>query len=154
MFQRAYQIRVHVYGVFFWGKLYLQRNTEIPSLDTCTHLCNLNPCQDIEHDHHLRKHIPSCPSPGIMIWFFCFPGGSAGKESTCSVGDLGLIPELGRSSGEGNGYPLQYAGLENSVDCIIHGVLRSRTLLSDFHFHCHQRRETLYPSTPNCKLSQ
>ena len=47
-----------------------------------------------------------------------FPGGLAGKESTCSVGDLGLIPGLGRSPGEGNGYPLQYSGLENSVDCI------------------------------------
>ena len=45
-----------------------------------------------------------------------FPGGSAGKESTCSVGNLGSIPGLGRSPGEGNSYPLQYSGLENSVD--------------------------------------
>ena len=44
-----------------------------------------------------------------------FPGGSDGKESTCNAGDLGLIPGLGRSSGEGNGYPLQYSGLENSM---------------------------------------
>ena len=63
-----------------------------------------------------------------------FPGGSAGKESACSVGDLGLIPGLGRSPGEGNGYPLQYSGLENSMDCIVHGVAKSRTL-SDFRFH-------------------
>ena len=49
-----------------------------------------------------------------------FPGGSAGKESTCSVGDLGLIPELGRSPGEGNGYPLQYSGLGNSKDYTVH----------------------------------
>jgi len=48
--------------------------------------------------------------------------GSAGKESTCNAGDLGLIPGLGRSSGEGKGYPLQYSGLENSMDCIVHGV--------------------------------
>ena len=48
-----------------------------------------------------------------------FPGGSAGKESACNVGDLGLIPGLGRSLGEGNGYPLQYSGLENSMDCIV-----------------------------------
>ena len=48
--------------------------------------------------------------------------GSAGKESTCNVGDLGLIPGLGRSSGEGKGYPLQYSGLENSMDSIVHGV--------------------------------
>ena len=47
-----------------------------------------------------------------------FPGGSAGKESTCSVGDLGSIPGLGRSPGEGKVYPLQYSGLENSMDCI------------------------------------
>ena len=44
-----------------------------------------------------------------------FPGGSGGKESACNVGDLGLIPGLGRSPGEGNGYPLQYSGLENSM---------------------------------------
>ena len=47
-----------------------------------------------------------------------FPGGSAGKESACSVGDLGSIPRLGRSPGEGKGYPLQYSGLENSMDHI------------------------------------
>ena len=45
-----------------------------------------------------------------------FPSGSAGKESTCNVGDLGLILGLGRSPGEGKGYPLQYFGLENSMD--------------------------------------
>ena len=49
-----------------------------------------------------------------------FPGGSGGKESTCNVEDLGLIPGLGRSSGEGKGYP--YSGLENSMTCIVHGV--------------------------------
>ena len=47
-----------------------------------------------------------------------FPGGSAGKESTCNVGDLGLSPELGRSPGEGNGNPLQFSGLEHSMDCV------------------------------------
>ena len=63
-----------------------------------------------------------------------FPCGSAGKESACSAGDLGLIPGLGRSPGEGKGYPLQYTGLENSRDCIVHGIAKSRTWLSDFHF--------------------
>ena len=53
-----------------------------------------------------------------------FPGGSAGKESACNAGDLGLISGLGRFPGEGNGYPLQYSGLENSMDCIVHGVTR------------------------------
>ena len=50
-----------------------------------------------------------------------FPGSSAGKESTCQTGDPGSIPGLGRSPGEGNGYPLQYFGQENSMDCIVPG---------------------------------
>ena len=53
--------------------------------------------------------------------------GSAGKESACYVGDLGLIPGLGRSPGEGNSYPLQYSGLENSMNCIVHEVTKSQT---------------------------
>ena len=56
-----------------------------------------------------------------------FPGGSAGKESACSVGDLGSVPGLGRSPGEGSGYPLQYSGPENSMNCIVHGVAKSQT---------------------------
>ena len=53
-----------------------------------------------------------------------FPCGSAGKETACSAGDLGLIPELGRSPGEGKGYPLQYSGLENSI---VHGVAKNQS---------------------------
>ena len=56
------------------------------------------------------------------------------QKSTCNEGDLGSIPGLGRSPGEGNGYPLQYSGLENSIDCIVYGVTNSQTRLSDFHF--------------------
>ena len=67
----------------------------------------------------------------FMAGFSC---GSSGKESACNFGDLGLIPGLGRSPGEGRGYPLQYSGLENSMDCIVHGVAKSWTRLSDFHF--------------------
>ena len=68
-----------------------------------------------------------------------FPGGSDGKESTCNVGDLGLIPGLGRSPGEENGYSLQYSGLENSMDrgawwATVHGVAKSRTQLSDLRY--------------------
>ena len=59
------------------------------------------------------------------------PCGSVGKESTCKVGDLGSIPQLGRTPGEGKGYLLQYSGLENSRDCIVHGVTKSQTHLSD-----------------------
>ena len=55
--------------------------------------------------------------------FLGFPCGSAGKESTCNAGDLGSISGLGRSPDEG--YPLQYSGLENSMDCIVHGVPES-----------------------------
>ena len=62
-----------------------------------------------------------------------FPCGSAGKESSCNAGDLGSIPGLGRSPGEGRGYPLQYSGLENSMDCVVHGVAKSRTRPSDSH---------------------
>ena len=63
------------------------------------------------------------------------PGGSAGKESACNTGDLGSIPRLGRFPGEGNGNTLQYSVLENSMDCNkVHGVSKSRTRLSNFHF--------------------
>ena len=65
--------------------------------------------------------------------FVGFPGGSTGKESACNVGDLSSIPGLGRFPGEGNSCPLQYSGLENSMDCIAHGVAKSWTQLSDFH---------------------
>ena len=58
--------------------------------------------------------------------FLC---GSAGKESACNVGDLCLILGLGRSPGEGKGYPLQYSGLENSMDSIVHGVTKNWTRL-------------------------
>ena len=66
--------------------------------------------------------------------FLGFPCGSAGKESTLNAGDLGSIPGLGKSPGEGKGYPLQYSGLVKSMDYIVHGVAKSRTRLSDFHF--------------------
>ena len=59
--------------------------------------------------------------------FLGFPCGSAGKESAYNMGGLGSIPGLGRSPGEGKGYPLQYSGLENSMDCIVHGVIELDT---------------------------
>ena len=78
----------------------------------------------------------------MYAWHQASPGSSAGKESTCNAGDVGPIPGLGRSPGEGKGYPLQYSGLENSMDCIAHGVAKSQTQLSNFH--CHE-----VPSTRN-----
>ena len=69
---------------------------------------------------------------GMLLLYFVYYNegliilcGSAGKESACNVGNLGLIPGLGRSPGEGKGYPLQESGLENSMDCIAHGVTES-----------------------------
>ena len=75
----------------------------------------------------------------LYSWHLILSIGNAGKESTCNVGDLGSIPGLERSSGEGKGYPLQYSGLENSIDYTLHGVTESdkteRLSLSSFHFH-------------------
>ena len=77
-----------------------------------------------------------------LLWFLTcphhsgFPHNSVDKESACNAGDPSLIPESGRSTGEGTGYPLQYSGLENSMDCIAHGVAKSLTRLSDCHFNC------------------
>ena len=62
-----------------------------------------------------------------------FPCGPSGKPA-CNTGDLGLISGLGRFPGEGKGYPLQYSGLENSMNCIVHGVAKSQTRLSNCHF--------------------
>ena len=78
------------------------------------------------------------PTPVVLG----FPCGSAGQESACNAGYLGSNTGLKKSPGEGKGYPLQYSGLENSMDCIIHGVAKSHTRLSSFHFHfpvqCHE----------------
>ena len=74
-----------------------------------------------------------------MVNVKCFPGGSEVKASACNAGDLGSIPGLGRSPGEGNGNPLQYSCLENPMDrgvwwATVHEVAKSRTRLSDFTF--------------------
>ena len=74
------------------------------------------------------------------LFGYIFPGGSDGKESACNVGDPGSIPGLGRLPGEGNGYPLQYSCMENYIDkgawqTTVHGVTKSWTLLSGFHFY-------------------
>ena len=71
----------------------------------------------------------------VLLYTLGFPCDSVGIESSCNKGDLGSIPGLGRSPGEGKGYPLQHSGLENSMVCIVHEVPKSRTQLSNFHFH-------------------
>ena len=90
-----------------------------------SHICksinvmhHINKLKDKKHDNFNRS----------------FPSGSAGKESTCNSGDPGSIHGSGRPSGEGNAYPLRYSGLDNSMDCIVHGVSNSQTQLSNFHF--------------------
>ena len=60
----------------------------------------------------------------VLLFRMGFPSGSCSKKSACNAGDLGLIPGLERSCGEGKGYPHQYSGLEKSMDCIAHGVQR------------------------------
>ena len=75
------------------------------------------------------------PSNGILFLFMGFPCGSAGQESACNAGNLGLIPGLGRSPGVGKDYTLQYFGLENSMGCTVQRVAKSQTRLRDFHFH-------------------
>ena len=90
----------------------------------------------------VKKHL-QCKRPQFDSWvrkihwrrdrlptpvFLGFPYGSAGKETTCNAGDLGSIPGLRGSTGEGKGDPLQYSGLENSMDYTVHGVTKSRTV--------------------------
>ena len=85
--------------------------------------------------------------------FLDFPCVSAGKEPACDAGDLGSIPGLERSLGEGKGYPLQYSDLETSMDCAVHGVAKSRTQLSNFHsthFHMWLVALTLDDTVLNC----
>ena len=76
----------------------------------------------------------------LLILFWGFPGGSAGKESTCNVGDLGSVPESGRSPGGGNGNPFLYSCLENSINrgvwwATVHRVTKSWTQLKQFSTH-------------------
>ena len=89
-------------------------------------------------DQRINAHSSLRPeyafSKGLALQFG-LPGGSAGKESACNVGDLCSIPGLGRSPGERKGYPLQYSGLENFMDHIVHEVTKRWTRLSDCHFH-------------------
>ena len=75
----------------------------------------------------LRFHPQDKTKGNIADQFRGFPHSSVGKESACHVGNLGSIPGLGRSHGEGKVYPLQFSGLENSMDSIVHRVAESDT---------------------------
>ena len=82
-------------------------------------------CTPCSHNNLYFLHFQNLLTLKRVLWGF--PDGSAGKESTCHVRDLGSVPGLGRSPGEGNGNPLQYSGLDNSMDSIVHGVTKSQT---------------------------
>ena len=76
----------------------------------------------------INVYIPSLSSSSEylpFVLFLGFPGGSDSKESASNAGDLSSIPGLERSHGKGNGYPLQYSGLENSMDCVVHWFAES-----------------------------
>ena len=75
-----------------------------------------------------------------MYVYVGFSDSSVGKESACSAGDLGSISGFRRSPGEGKGYPLQYSGPENSMDCIVHQVTKSQMWLGDFHFSLKKKK--------------
>ena len=85
-----------------------------------------------------------------IVWahlYVSVPGGSDDKESSCKMGDLGLIPGLARSSGERKGYSLQYSGLENSMDrgawqAAVHGIAKNWTWLGNFHFHSYEKSKS------------
>ena len=79
-------------------------------------------------------------------------GGSVEKNLSVNAGDMGSILGLGRSPGEGKGYLLQYSGLENSMDYILHGVAKSGTKLSNFHFHLNRRYFGFVIITDTCFL--
>ena len=81
-----------------------------------------------------KKHTLPFICSGGYGYLLVFSGDSDGKESSWSMGDLGSIPGLGRSPGEGNGNPLQYSGLENPMDCTVHEAAKSLTRLRGFHF--------------------
>ena len=122
--------------------LYMHRRCNVglfsfPRWPYCTFLESIT----FDHPHSFTSTTCTSCLLVIIVSIFCmlhpdlhFPCGSAGKESAWNAGDLGSIPGLWRSPGEGKGYPLQYSCLENSMDCIVHGVSKSRTRLSNFHF--------------------
>ena len=110
------------------GHLVTQLVKNLPAMQVTP----VTPVWFLEQEDPLEKGWLPIPYHSVFLGFL---GGSAGKECACDAGDPGSIPGLGRSPGEGNCYPLQYSGLENLMDCIVHGVAKRWTQPSDFHFH-------------------
>ena len=111
-------------------------------IDLCVYLHANTPGSSAGKRMHLQHRRPwfdswvgkiPCRRDGLPTPVFLgSPCSSAGKESSCNAGDLGSIPGLGRAPEERKGYPLQDSDLENSMDCIVHGLTKSSTWLSDF----------------------
>ena len=80
--------------------------------------------------------MPGSAYEEIFSLVLGFPCGSAGKESACNVGDLGSVPGLGKSPGEGKGYPLQYSSLENSMDYTVRGGRKESDTTEQLFFSC------------------
>ena len=121
-------IHTHVYMcvyIYIYIYIYIYTHTHMYVYTLVAQLVkNLPAVQETQFDSWVRKirwRRDRLPTP-IFLGFNC---GSAGKESACNAGDLGSILGLGRSPGEGKGYPLQYSGLERSMDCIDHRVTKS-----------------------------
>ena len=121
-----------------------------PSKQASIHLqCRRTWVQFLGQKTHWRRDRLLAPV------FLGFPGGSAGKEYACNAGDLGLVPGLGRSPGEGKGYPLQYSGLENSMEKGAWRVAKSRIqcFYNAFELWCWGRHLTV-PWTARRSISQ
>ena len=135
-----------------WGKIRYTSHNFRASL-TAQSVNNRLQCRRHWMDSWVRK-IPwrrkQLPTPV----FLGFPCDSAGQESACNAGDLGSIPGLGRSPGKEKGYPLQYSGLENSMACIAHGVTKSQTQLSNFHFQATKKGLGDLCTFPHWDISQ
>ena len=127
------------------GLLALLLQTRIPlSVQPALKVCfGLNPSKHSPQPHNTHTQINR-----RQFFPLDFPHSSVGKESACNAGDPGSIPGSGRSSRERIGYLLQYSGLENSMDHIVHGITKSWTRLSDFCFSsslsCHISVDMVY----------
>ena len=104
-------------------------------MELCIFLLLIPVFGDFQLNNSFHLYILLGRKDVMTLLKFGFPCGLTGKEFTCNAGDLDLIPGLGKYPGGVKGYPPQYSGLENSMDCIVHGVANSQTRLDDFHFH-------------------
>ena len=128
--------------------LYFQKNSNVAAWTAM-----INSTRGLKMENSFSEHL-TCKREAWQVTtqlafhsiILGFPCGSAGKKSACNAEDLGLIPGLGRSPGEGKGYPLQHSALENFMDYIVHEITESQTRWSHFHFllFCLWRHQKYY----------